>query len=274
MLLPRLITAIIGIPLIILTVYWGGIPFFVMMFGITFLALREYYLLAEQGNYSCQPVTGMITGMILFISLFLNSTALGPLAENQGTTALLSIILIPVFAIEMFRQPQKALERISVTFLGAFFIPWALGHLLLIRSLRPGGMWYIYFLFIVIWVLDTGAYAIGKRFGRHKLAELVSPKKTIEGALGGALTAVLTALLCRAIFLKAYFSVTEAIVAGLLIACVAQFSDLAESLIKRDVGVKDSANLLPGHGGMLDRFDSFLFTAPLLYYFLTIFKKG
>jgi phosphatidate cytidylyltransferase len=133
-------------------------------------------------------------------------------------------------------------------------------------------MQYIYFLFIVIWMLDTGAYAVGRRFGSHSLAAMVSPKKTLEGAIGGVVTGILTAVICRYAFLEGFMSVGEAVILGLLISIIAQFSDLAESLLKRDAGVKDSANLLPGHGGMLDRFDSFLFTAPLLYYYLTIIK--
>jgi hypothetical protein len=104
MLLPRLITAVVGIPLIILTVYWGSIPFFVMMFGVVFLALREYFILAGQGKYESQPVIGMITGMMLFFAIFLNGTGMGPAAENQGTVALLSLLLLPVFAREMFRS--------------------------------------------------------------------------------------------------------------------------------------------------------------------------
>lgn len=273
MLLPRLITAVVGIPLILLTVYWGGIPFLLLMAGVVFLSLREFYILAGQGKYGTQPVIGMIAGMLLFLSLFLNGTSLGPIADNQGTVALLAVLLIPMFAREMVRSSaQKAIERLSVTFFGAFFIPWTLGHLLLIRSLRPYGMQYIYFMFIVIWVLDTGAYAVGKRFGRHSLASMVSPKKTLEGAVGGVVTSILTAIICRFIFMSEFMGVPEAALLGLVIAVVAQFSDLSESLLKRDVGVKDSANLLPGHGGMLDRFDSFLFTAPLLYYYLTIIK--
>jgi len=273
MLLPRLITAIVGIPLVLFSVYWGGIPFFILMLGVVFLALREYFVLAEEGKYEVQPLVGIITGTLLFISIFLNSTSLGPLAENQGTAAFLSLLLIPIFAREMLRkQPHRAIERLSVTFFGAFFISWTLGHLVLIRALRPAGMSYIYFVFLVIWSIDTGAYVVGRRFGNMRLAETISPKKTVEGAIGGIVTGILIAMLCRYMFLREAFGLVESAVLGLAISLVCQFSDLAESLLKRDVGVKDSANLLPGHGGMLDRFDSFLFTAPLLYYYLTIFK--
>ncbi|MGA2090613.1 MAG: phosphatidate cytidylyltransferase [Endomicrobiales bacterium] len=273
MLLPRLITAIIGIPLIVLSVYWGGIPFFVMMLGVTFLALREYFILTKM-KYASQPVVGMTVGMILFVFMYLNGTSFGPLAENQGTVALLSLLLIPLFAREMFRSsPEKVVERLAITFFGVFLVAWTLGHLLLIRSIRPGGMQYMYFLFIVIWILDTGAYVVGKKFGRFKLAAMVSPKKTVEGAVGGVVTGILAAMLCRIIFMRDIISLPEAALLGLIISIISQFSDLSESLLKRDVGVKDSAQLLPGHGGMLDRFDSFLFAAPLLYYYLTIFKK-
>lgn len=273
MLLPRLITAIIGIPLVLLSVYWGGIPFFVMMFGVAFLALREYFVLTRL-KYGAQPVIGMIIGMLVFLSVYLNGTASGLLAHNQGTVALLAFALILLFAREMLRSSMdRAVERIAVTFFGMFLIPWTLAHLLLIRDIRPGGMQYIYFLFIMIWVLDTGAYAVGKKFGRLKLAASVSPKKTVEGAVGGVVTGVLSAIIMRALFMKHLMPVSEAVLLGVLISVVSQFSDLAESVIKRDVGVKDSANLLPGHGGMLDRFDSFLLGAPLLYYYLSIFKN-
>ncbi len=273
MILPRIITAVVGIPLVMFAVYLGGIPFFLLMAGVVFMSLREYYILAGYGKYGFQPVIGTICGMALFLSMYLNGTKLGASIDNQGTAALLSLILIPVFLREMLRSsPEKAIERISITFFGAFFIPWTLGHLVLIRNLRPFGMEYVFFLFIVIWMLDTGAYAVGRKFGRNTLAAMVSPKKTLEGLAGGALTGIFTAMICKLIFLKTSLTLSEAAILGLIITGTSQFSDLAESMIKRDVGVKDSADLLPGHGGMLDRFDSFLFTSPLIYYYLTIFK--
>jgi phosphatidate cytidylyltransferase len=273
MILPRIITAVVGIPLVILSVYWGGIPFFFLMAGVIYMCMREYYILTAHGKYGSQPVIGTVCGMMLFVSLYLNGTKLCAALENQGTAALISLMLIPIFLREMFnKSPDKAIERMAVTFFGAFAIPWTLGHLMLIRSIRPNGMEYTFFLFIVIWTLDTGAYYFGVKFGRNSLAAMVSPKKTLEGALGGVGTGIVTAILCKMIFLNSVMSLGEAALLGLLISVISQFSDLAESIIKRDTGVKDSANLLPGHGGMLDRFDSFLFTSPLLYYYLTIFK--
>ena len=119
---------------------------------------------------------------------------------------------------------------------------------------------------VTIWVSDTGAYFSGRFFGRHKLNPEVSPKKTWEGAVGGTLLAVGAAALMQHLFLPTCFSVKAALGLGLLVAVVGQVSDLAESVLKRSAGVKDSSNLLPGHGGFLDRFDSYLLLAPLFYY--------
>lgn len=273
MLLPRLITAVIGIPLILLTVYWGGIPFFVLMLGVVFLSLREFFIMSGAAKYDSQPVMGTILGLILFISIFLNGTSMGPLSDNQGTVAVLTLILLTLCIREILRgRPEKAIERLSITFTGIVLIAWTLGHLLLLRSLRPGGMMFVYFLFIVIWIGDTAAYAAGTKFGKRPLAPNVSPRKTVEGALGEVVACILVALLLRVILLRDLIAISDAVVLGFMISIVSQVSDLAESLLKRDAGVKDSANLLPGHGGMLDRFDSFLFAAPLVYYYLTIFR--
>ena len=273
MLLPRLITSVIGIPIAIFAIYWGGIPFLIMMFAVVYLALHEFFVLASHGGYSNQNIVGTIAGLMLFFALVLNTTSMGAVSVSHGTALTISLILLLIFAREVFsKNHEKIIERLSVTFMGAFFVPWTLGHLVLLRSIKPAGMLYVFYLFIIIWILDTGAYAVGRRFGQKQLASYISPKKTIEGAFGGIITAVLTGMLSYFIFLKNYFSLPELVLISFVISVISQFSDLSESLLKRDVGVKDSANLLPGHGGMLDRFDSFLFTAPLFYYYLVIFK--
>ncbi len=272
MLLPRVLTALIGVPLVVLSIYWGNLPFFILMTGIVFLALWEYFVIARV-KYRAQPVIGITMGMLLFLSMYLTGTSVGPASSNQSTALFLSIMLVPIFAFEMIRKNrERAIETMAVTFFGAFFIPWSLGHLLLLRSLKPSGMYLVFFIFIVIWILDTGAYAVGVKFGNNKLASTVSPKKTLEGALGGVISGTITAGILSYLFLRNDFTIVESLIIGFVISFVSQFSDLAESLLKRDVGIKDSANLLPGHGGMLDRFDSFIFTAPLFYYYLTIFK--
>jgi len=160
------------------------------------------------------------------------------------------------------------MQRISVSFFGAFFLPLALIHMLYIRRLDACGMELIFFIFIVVWVLDTAAYAFGKAFGKHKLAPNVGPKKTVEGALAGVAFGLLAAAACK------YFlplSLSKTLLLGLVISITGQFSDLAESLIKRDANIKDSGTLIPGHGGFLDRFDSYILAAPAVYYCLLSF---
>jgi phosphatidate cytidylyltransferase len=125
---------------------------------------------------------------------------------------------------------------------------------------------------LTVWILDTAAYAVGSQIGKHKIAKNVSPKKSVEGAIAGIIFGVLSSVLCRYSFMQDILTVSQAITIGLLIAVISQFSDLAESLIKRDSGVKDSGVIIPGHGGFLDRFDSYIFAAPALYYLLLFFN--
>jgi phosphatidate cytidylyltransferase len=182
------------------------------------------------------------------------------------------IMMFVLFGIEIFREnPDFCIVRISSSFLGAFFIPLALMHMVYIRNLHDG-MRLVFFIFIVVWILDTMAYVFGKVLGKHKLAKNVSPKKTLEGAIAGIVFGVLAAVACRFIFMNNILTLQDAVILGLVIAVAGQFSDLAESLIKRDGNVKDSGKILPGHGGVFDRFDSYLFASPAVYYVLQIFK--
>ena len=271
MLLPRLITAIVGLPLIIVSIHWGGVPFFILVAGIIALGLREFYRMAGEGGYSTQPWIGQICGFVFFGAMIWNGTKFKFDAETILIPLLLTIILMVLFVRELFSSSlRQSILRIGITLLGIFFVVWTLGHLCLLRELRPFGREYTYFLFVVIWTVDTMAYIIGKRFGKFKLASQISPGKTIEGTLGGIVAGVvLSAILQPIVFYQ--MSPTRIMMLAFGIGVCAQISDLAESLLKRSFGVKDSSTLLPGHGGILDRFDSFIFTAPLFYYFLVLF---
>jgi phosphatidate cytidylyltransferase len=186
------------------------------------------------------------------------------------TSVMLTLTLLILFLVEIIKQKvSKSLERISISYLGAFLLAWCFAHLLLIRDLRPHGLNCLLYLFILIWLADTSAYLFGTRFGKRKLAKKISPKKTIEGLFGAFFVSVPVSLCFNFFAFKTYYP--KMIFLGLMLVALAQLSDLTESLLKREAGIKDTDNLLPGHGGMLDRFDSFLFTAPFLYYFLLFF---
>jgi phosphatidate cytidylyltransferase len=131
----------------------------------------------------------------------------------------------------------------------------------------PAGKKWLVFLYLVIWASDTGAYYVGTAFGKRRLYEKISPKKSIEGLAGGMAASVVVALLCKWLLVPSA-GLIEAAVLGAALAAVGTVGDLVESLIKRSAGVKDSGNLIPGHGGILDRMDSMLFAAPVLFYYL------
>lgn len=135
------------------------------------------------------------------------------------------------------------------------------------------GFYAALFLVVLIWTQDTAAYAVGLAFGKHRLAPAISPKKSWEGAVGGLSAGVLMSLAFRELFMKDLFGRGEILVLAALLGALAQVSDLTESLMKRCFGVKDSSSLLPGHGGILDRFDSFLLTAPFLYFYMISLGK-
>jgi phosphatidate cytidylyltransferase len=181
------------------------------------------------------------------------------------------------FVWEFFRRDKgHAVLRVMTTFLGVMLCGFFLGHLLLLRDMRllagEGfrfiGRELVFFLVAVIWTTDVGAWVVGKSIGRVKLAPIISPKKTLEGTAGGTLLGVLVGWIYRQMFLQNAMGPREAMFYALVISVVAQFSDLTESLIKRSFGVKNSSELLPGHGGVLDRFDSFIFATPFFYYML------
>ncbi|MDR1696089.1 MAG: phosphatidate cytidylyltransferase [Endomicrobium sp.] len=266
MLSTRIFTALVGIPVIFACIYFGGIPFFIMMFAVSFFCGWEYFTLMRK--YNPHKVLSLIMSVLFFLSLYGSS-------YDAKIAVSAIIMLLVLFAVEVFgKNTEKCIERIAVSFLGAFFLPLSLSFMVAIRDARYSGsdaMQYIFLIFITVWVLDTAAFAFGKMLGKHKLAEKVSPKKTVEGAVAGAVFGVLTAIACKFIFISG-LSAADAAVFGVILSVVGQFSDLAESLIKRDANIKDSGNIIPGHGGFLDRFDSYIFAAPLVYCYIFFIK--
>ena len=180
-----------------------------------------------------------------------------------------TVVLLTLLAVGLLRPPsgRPAWEPVAVTLLGIVYVNWLLGHTFWLRDLEAGREW-ILLLVSVTWLGETAAYLVGSTLGRHKLAPVISPRKTVEGALAQLVASVLAALGARAVFFPA-LSVESAIVVGLLLGVVGQAGDLVESAIKRSVGTKDAGQLIPGHGGILDRVDSLLMNTPVLFYYAT-----
>jgi phosphatidate cytidylyltransferase len=181
---------------------------------------------------------------------------------------LIGIISVPLLS----RIPlEQSLRNSAVTLFGVLYLGLTLGTLPMTRLL-PQGEWLIFFLLLVTWASDTGAYYVGTLFGRHQLAPTISPKKTVEGLVGGFFGAIIVAYTARWWFLPE-LSGLDCLILATLLTITGLWGDLTESAMKRSVGTKDSGGILPGHGGMLDRLDSLLFTAPVFYYYVTMVSR-
>lgn len=269
----RVITAAVGIPLVVAAIHYGYIPFLMLTLAIVTLGLMEYFALMKARGHRPFTGLGVAAGILLVTTLFLNGVvpAVPDRVLNPGIGFVISVLLILLVLRAMSRSnPEEAWPAFLVTAGGLFYVAWLLAHLMLLRELRPWGRPLTYFLFIAIWVMDTAAFVFGVRYGRRKLAQTLSAGKTWEGFFAGVAAAVVVALIFKWLVFKP-FSITACVMMGLLVGILGPLGDLSESLVKRYAGVKDSGVLLPGHGGVLDRFDSFFFTAPILYYTVRVF---
>ncbi len=262
----RLLVAGIFIPLILFTTLKGGWAFVVLITIIVGFATAEFYALARRKGTSPQAAVGIVASLAVPALLFRGGAQ--PLWLFLGAFTLITA------CVELFRNRGSNTLNLGVTLCGLLVVPVLLGHLILIRELpvagaRPydqGGRWIVLML-LTVWVCDTAAYALGTAFGKHKLFPRISPNKTWEGAVAGFVAALVCAWGCHELFVTG-LRLVDSLALGALCGTAGQLSDLVESQFKRDAGVKDSSTLIPGHGGMLDRFDSFIILAPLAYYYL------
>ena len=267
MLLPRILTALVGIPVVLLLIRAGGPAYAVLIFTIIALCLYEYSTLMKLGSKPVQSPTLYFFGLLLPAALYFDRYSAAQAGGNNFTGLVLALTVIGVMSYELFSS-KKYLERIGLTLLGIFMISWCLFHLVAIRDIRPDGLGLTLMLIITVWIMDTAAYFLGKNLGRRQLST-ISPKKTWEGAAAGFIAAIITAWGISRLT-GGSISPVFAAGAGVLIGVFGQVSDIAESMLKRAVGAKDSSGLLPGHGGILDRFDSYIFLAPVIYYYAVL----
>lgn len=268
-LLPRVAVIAAGVPCLYLITARGGIFFLLLVDLIVVLGLRELLQLLRAKGY--QPFS---------VLAYFCSLALTWYAWRQGVAVpvILTGSLMAIMVRELFRREMaQSLAHIAVTVFGILYLGWLASHLILLRELPASlgqdeqlGARLVFLLAALVWATDTGAYLCGVAFGRRPLARRISPKKTVEGAVGGLVAAGLAGWLCSR-DLVPFVTPLAGTILGVVAGVAAQLGDLVESLIKRDVGIKDSAPLLPGHGGILDRFDSLLFTAPVVYYYFRLF---
>lgn len=258
----RILTALVGAPLVIGLVYVGGVPFVVLVLVASLLAQRELYGLFVAGGAKPYQWAGLLLGALLV------GRVLWP-----ALLVVALVIAVLMFVALPFERDETPHHNIAATLFGVFYPTTLFSFLAELRLARgetvgnDEAFWLTLAVFLLIWSADSFAYYAGRAFGKHPLAPRVSPKKTWEGAVGGAAGAVLVGVVLKLTALS-FLAWPHVIVLALLGGCFSPLGDLAESRLKRAVGIKDSGTILPGHGGLLDRFDALILTVPLVYLYL------
>ena len=281
----RVLTIVVYAPAVVIALYFGELLFFITVLAGVFISLLEIYNMYNlySQKHHDNFYYGYLLAVLLLLAVYLPE---GRYTWENNIFLLLSAAVIVFFVLELFckkifflRSGFFYLLR-SVLYTGLMYV-----HLILLRA-QPQGFEYCLYLFGVIWANDILAYLVGVVFGRHPLAPDISPKKSLEGSAGGLAGAIVVSVLFS-MFTGLSFSVGgwpvtinalpinvgQAVFLGAAISIFAQMGDLIESLLKRALQVKDSGSLLPGHGGVLDRMDSFVLTFPIFYYFVVYFVR-
>jgi phosphatidate cytidylyltransferase len=287
----RVISALIGAPLLIAAVLWRGgpvpfhgWPFAALVLAMILVALSEYFAGCRKLGAETQDGFGYAGG-VLFLIL---ATPMAPGGMETALPFFFTVLVVTGLIFEAMKGHPQPLKNLAPSWLGVMYIGWLFPYALRLRLLEgralqglhwtlplPGmaemgmGAWLVLFTILICTALDSGAYFVGKSLGKHKMAPVVSPGKTWEGAIGGFAAALLVgAGLGWWLKLPMAFALTAAALVGIL----GQLGDLSKSAIKREIGIKDFGTLIPGHGGVLDRFDSLLFAAPAVYW-LAVFWR-
>lgn len=256
----RLISSVVIVAVLFGGMYAGGIVWSVLVAALIFGSLKEYTNIMEGKGY--QPPMGLLLALGLFM-VIMQSYHIGIISELAILVAFVSLVIWLITTQEQFSSFAFAL-------VGYMMIAWSLSFLICLENIYEG--WWITLLaFLITWSTDAGAYCVGMLFGRHQMAPIISPKKSWEGAIGGVVITVLVVSAYNYCFL--HYSPLFMMVLALVCSMAAQIGDLQESWLKRWAGVKDSGNLIPGHGGLMDRFDSMMLLAPILYYLLILYHS-
>lgn len=269
--LTRLASAVFLVLAMVLLLWWGDIPFLAGMTAIIGVGLWEFYHTLSENGYSPAAFLAIPMGVSLpVISFFIEDTPqdLAPLA------AVLCGLLVLTFAWFIFRPGQPhAVASIALTFTGVFLVSFTLSHFILMLRFDEVHWTAPFTLIVMIWVYDAAAYLAGSALGRHKMSPRISPNKSWEGLIGATLATFAAAPVLKATVSRDWLSWGVAFTLAAMVAVLAPLGDLSESLVKRELEVKDMSELIPGHGGILDRFDSMLFVAPAAYYYLRLIIK-
>jgi phosphatidate cytidylyltransferase len=260
----RLASAIVLLPVFLLVLIQAPPYFFdalVVLASAT--ALWELTRMLQLGGRPVHRTLAVVAGAAVTTAFAAASRTADPFALPAFV---LAVVVAAVLAAPLFRPVAPATEPAASTLLAVLYVGWLLGYGILLQHSVPRGDELVLFVVGVTWIGETMAYVVGSTLGRHKLAPVISPRKTVEGAIAQVAASVLTAAALGAWLLPGC-GMAPALAGGALLGVVGQVGDLTESVIKRSVGTKDTGGIIPGHGGVLDRIDSLLFNLPAFYYF-------
>jgi phosphatidate cytidylyltransferase len=254
----RVLSALIFVPILGVAIFTRFFPLLVLL--IVIASLVEFYRLSFK-ELKLFSIIGVLGGVLIGLCGWLGGY----------TFAMLGLVgAIFLIITNTLLHNVRSFTQTSITLFGTLYIGWLLTHLILLKNL-PNGSRFLVALFLITWLTDTAAYGCGVIWGRHRVVPQISPKKTLEGFIGGLVSSILVALSIKFLRLIPQMTLLHSLILGSLLGGIGQIGDLFESLIKRDAGVKNSSSLVPGHGGVLDVFDSIIFTAPVMFYYSKFF---
>ena len=272
MLKTRVISALVGLALLVAALYMGSLFLGIIVCVIAAIGLHEFYNSLEKANFKPIKLVGYLSIIPLLLLVF-NYAKIIDLDMAKVTAVSAFILIVLCMTVIVFANNKYNIIDACITIFGVAYIPFTLSFVITIRNL-DFGIILIWLIFIGAWGTDTMAYTCGRLFGKRKILPEISPKKTLGGAVGGAIGCLLL-MMAFGYIVEVYFGLKMSYVAlaivGLFCGVVSQVGDWCASAIKRYVNIKDFGNIMPGHGGVIDRFDSILFVAPTVYFLLTSF---
>ncbi|WP_281165038.1 phosphatidate cytidylyltransferase [Liquorilactobacillus sicerae] len=254
----RVITAVVALLIFIPLAIIGKTPFNILTIVLGLIAMSEILIMRKKLLVSPEA---LFSGLAAFV-LLVPTTWLDFLPSNSSRFTIFYFFMLLLLLYTVITRNRFSFDDAAVLLLGALFISMGFHYLI---AARQAGLSTLFFLLLIVWSTDTGAYLFGRRFGKHKLAPHISPNKTWEGSIGGTLLALVVGIIFN-LFWPQITNWALAVGMILVLSIVGQFGDLVESALKRFYGVKDSGRILPGHGGILDRFDSLLFVLPVAHF--------
>lgn len=275
----RIISGVIAIILLILVVYLGGVAIGLAVFLLALAGIHEFYKALEKGGHKPLFLLGYLSCLPLLYLALIKVPGFQQVINLQEQTLLLIavtvfILVSVMFCFILFSDGRYTIIDIAISLFGAFYVIFLFAFVTLTRNMEKGYL-YIWLIFIGAWATDTCAYFTGVTLGKTKILPKISPKKSLEGSIGGVVGCTLLMLVFGWFFKDiVQVSMVHYVILGIICGLISQIGDWSASAVKRTTGIKDFGNIMPGHGGVLDRLDSILFVAPTVYFYISLFFKG